>query len=365
MTREAPPAATAGRRPADRQAADPQPADRQDADPQPAGRPAAQHRSRRSFLAACLAAAVSPPWRSTLTPASGPAGWTATALPRAAGASEPWFRISLAEWSLHRALFSGRLDHLEFITAARRDYGIDAVEYVNVFFFERAGDPGYLQQMRRRCDAAGVRSLLIMCDREGDLGDPDPRRRAQAVDNHLKWLDAAAFLGCHSIRVNAASEGSREEQSRLAADGLHRLAELAAGRHLYVLVENHGGLSSDAAWLVETIRRADHPNLGTLPDFGNFRIDRHRQYDRYKGVAELMPYARAVSAKSHDFDAQGNETTKDYLRLLRIVRDAGYRGHVGIEYEGDRLPEPEGIHATKRLLERVREQLAPGAGAAA
>lgn len=275
------------------------------------------------------------------------------------GEDEPWFRISLAEWSLHRALQGGELDHLDFIVEARRTYGLEAVEYVNTFFIERAGDLEYLQEMARRCDGEGVRSLLIMCDGEGRLGDPDPAARRQAVDNHHKWVEAARFLGCHSIRVNAASEGDRQEQSRLAADGLAELARFAASLEIGVLVENHGGLSSDASWLVSTIERADQPNLGTLPDFGNFRIAEGDWYDIYRGVEELMPYADAVSAKSHDFDEAGNETEKDYLRLLRIVRDAGYRGWVGIEYEGQRLSEHEGILATKALLERVRTELEP------
>ena len=102
----------------------------------------------------------------------------------------------------------------------------------------------------------------------------------------------------------------------------------------------------------------DHPRCGTLPDFGNFRITREEEYDRYQGVKELMTYAKGVSAKSHDFDEQGNETRTDYARMMKIVLDAGYRGYVGIEYEGNRLSEPEGIKATKVLLERVREDLA-------
>ncbi len=274
---------------------------------------------------------------------------------------EPWFRISLAEWSLHEALLGGELDHLDFITQTRSVYGIEAVEYVNVFFFDRAADTAYLDQMQQRCDDAGLRSLLIMCDREGRLGDPDPAARATAIENHHKWVGAAVHLGCHSIRVNAASAGSWEEQSKLAADGLRRLTEYAAEHEINVLVENHGGLSSNGAWLAETIRRSDHARLGTLPDFGNFRVADDDWYDIYQGVEELMPFAMAVSAKSHDFDEAGNETAKDYGRLLQIVREAGYRGFVGIEYEGSELPEPEGILATKRLLERVRDELAADA----
>jgi len=278
---------------------------------------------------------------------------------RIGGADQtPWFRISLAEWSLHRAIFGGKLDALDFPVVARREFGIEAVEYVNQFFFDRARDRTYLGELKRRAEGEGVRSLLIMCDREGRLGDPDPARRRQAVENHYKWVEAARFLGCHSIRVNAASEGSYEEQQKLAADGLRQLVEFAAEHELNVLVENHGGLSSNGAWLAGVIRMVDHPRCGTLPDFGNWRVDEDTWYDPYRGLAELMPFAKGVSAKSYDFDAEGNETRLDYVRLLRIVRDAGYRGYIGIEYEGDRLDEMEGIRATKALLERVRTQLA-------
>jgi sugar phosphate isomerase/epimerase len=253
------------------------------------------------------------------------------------------------------------MTNLDFITEARRTYGVEGVEYVNVFFADKARDAAYLREMQTRCDSEGVTSVLIMCDNEGRLGDPDAAARTQAVENHVKWLEAAAFLGCHSIRVNAASEGTWDEQSALAADGLRRLAVHGEEHGLNVLVENHGGLSSNAGWLAATIRLGDHPRLGTLPDFGNFRIAEGDWYDIYQGVEELMPLAKAVSAKSHDFDADGNEAGKDYLRLLQTVRDAGYRGWVGIEYEGQNAPEPEGIMATKALLERVRGALATNA----
>ncbi len=270
--------------------------------------------------------------------------------------SGPLFGISLAEWSLHRALWAEELDNLEFPAVARTEYGIDAVEYVNQFFKDKATDRAYLRDLKQRCDDHGVTSLLIMCDGEGALGDPDDAARSKAVENHYRWVEAAQFLGCHSIRVNAQSQGTPEEQQVLAADGLRRLTEFGAQNDINVIVENHGGLSSNGAWLTSVIEAVGHPRCGTLPDFGNFRITDDEWYDRYQGVTELMPYAKAVSAKSNDFDEQGNETNTDYERMMRIVLDAGYRGWVGIEYEGD-LPEPEGIHATKRLLERVRTAL--------
>ncbi|GAB4108814.1 MAG: sugar phosphate isomerase/epimerase [Phycisphaeraceae bacterium] len=268
------------------------------------------------------------------------------------------FSISLAQWSLHKALFAREIDHLDFPEIARSRFGIDAIEYVNTFFKDKARDQDYLIEMKKRAADQGVKSLLIMCDGEGRLGDPDAKARRQAVDNHVKWLEAAEFLGCHSIRVNAASEGSFEQQQQLAADGLRQLCEMADGFGLNVLVENHGGLSSNGSWLAGVMKLVDHPRVGTLPDFGNFRIRDDVWYDRYQGVTELMPYAKAVSAKSHDFDDAGNETGTDYRRMMKIVLDAGYHGYVGIEYEGSRLSEMDGIAATKALLERVREELA-------
>jgi L-ribulose-5-phosphate 3-epimerase len=265
----------------------------------------------------------------------------------------PLFRISLAQWSLHRTLQKKEMDHLDFARVARRDFGIEAIEYVNTFFKDRATDAAYLAEMNQRAADEGVTQWLIMCDGEGRLGDPDQVRRVQAVENHRKWLDAAKTLGCATIRVNAASAGSFEEQQKLAADGLRRLTELAAPMNLNVVVENHGGLSSDGRWLAGVMTMVGHARCGTLPDFGNFY-----EYDRYQGVADLMPFAKAVSAKTHDFDEAGNETQKDYRRLMKTVLDAGYRSWVGIEYEGNRLPEREGIARTKTLLERVRAEMA-------
>jgi sugar phosphate isomerase/epimerase len=305
--------------------------------------------SRREFLAGA-AASVPAAW-ALAHDRTAPDGATA-------GRQPPLFSISLAEWSLHRTLGAGALDHLDFPRTARHDFGIDAVEYVNSLFEDRSTAAGYLAELKTRCDANGVRSVLIMCDGEGAIGDPDGAARRQAVENHRRWIEAARFLGCHSIRVNAQSTGSPDEQRRLAADGLRALVELAAPSGIGVIVENHGGVSSNGAWLASVIRAVDHPACGTLPDFGNFDLGDGTTYDRYQGVAELMPYAKAVSAKSHAFDERGDERGTDFLRMMRIVLGAGYHGHVGIEYEGTELPEADGIRSTKRLLERVREALA-------
>lgn len=304
---------------------------------------------RRRFLATAGAAAA----------ALGLPGFLRGAAPAVARA--PLFEISLAQWSLHRTLRdkdpARRLDNLDFPKKAR-SLGIGAVEYVNQFFADKARDEKYLGELKKRCDGEGCKSLLIMCDGEGALGDPDAARRTQAVENHHRWIEAAKFLGCHSIRVNAQSRGAWEEQRKLAADGLHRLCEHGEKHGIFVIVENHGGLSSNGKWLAETLKAADHPRCGALPDFGNFRVSEKEMYDRYVGVDELMPLAKGVSAKSHDFDDAGNEIHTDYARMLEIVVGKhGWRGHIGIEYEGGKLAEDAGIAATKALLERVRDAM--------
>ncbi len=273
------------------------------------------------------------------------------------GADNLPFKISLAEWSLHRALHSKKIDHLDFISLTKTEFGLDAVEYVNSFFFDKAQDQKYLNEMKTRADDHDVKSLLIMCDNEGNLGDPDENKRNQAVENHYKWAEAAKFLGCHSIRVNARSEGSWDDQIELAADGLRRLNEFGDSIGINTIVENHGGLSSNGKWLSAVMERVDHSRVGTLPDFGNFRIQSDEWYDRYQGMKELMPYAKAVSAKSHEFDKKGNETGSDFYRIMNIVLDAGYKGYVGIEYEGSVHTEMEGIRLTKDLLKKIRDSI--------
>jgi L-ribulose-5-phosphate 3-epimerase len=306
--------------------------------------------NRRSFLQKTLAAGAA----LTVAPrglmAEGPT-------PRA---ESKLFRVSIAEWSFHKAIFAKQMDHLDFPRVAKLDYGIQGIELVNQFFKDKATDRKYLGSFKQRADDLNVQILLIMIDGEGALGDPDAKKRKKAVENHYKWLDAAQFFGCHSIRVNAETNGvgGFEEQQDRAAEGLRALSEAGAKRGLNVIVENHGHLSSNGAWLAGVMRKVGLPNCGTLPDFGNFAISDKEQYDRYRGVQEMMPYAKAVSAKSHDFDQLGNESHTDYRRMMRIVLDAGYRGWVGIEYEGDKLSESEGVLHTKWLLERIQTEFA-------
>lgn len=259
-----------------------------------------------------------------------------------------FFDISLAQWSLHRTLFNKQLDNLDFAETAAKKYGIYAVEYVNQFFKDKANDKAYLNEMIKRAKDNGVKNVLIMIDGEGDLGDLDDTVRNKAVENHYKWVEAAKHLGCHSIRVNARGEGTPEEVKDAAVQGLGKLSEFAAKSNIGVIVENHGGISSDGQWLSSVLKQVGKKNCGSLPDFGNFY-----EYDRYQGVTDLMPYAKGVSAKTHDFDGEGNDTLVDYLKMMKIVKSAGYKGYVGIEYEGDTLSEDEGIKKSKLLLDKV------------
>ncbi|MAI88563.1 MAG: xylose isomerase [Candidatus Marinimicrobia bacterium] len=268
------------------------------------------------------------------------------------------FSLSLAQWSLHRSLMSGKLDNLDFVKISKEKFDINAVEYVNTFFFKKAKNKSYLKEMKNRSNDFGVKNLLIMCDNEGRLGDSNAKKRKKAIENHFKWVEAANFLGCNTIRVNASSEGSWDEQKKLVVDGLSRLVEFAKDYSINVVVENHGGLSSNGKWLSEVISNVEDDFCGTLPDFGNFKIQTDENnkeiiYDRYKGVKELIPYAKAVSAKSYDFDENGDETTIDFYKMIEIVKSSKYKGYIGIEYEGDRLSEYDGILETKKLLEKL------------
>jgi sugar phosphate isomerase/epimerase len=270
-----------------------------------------------------------------------------------------WFEISLAEWSLHKAIFNEKkLTNLEFPEIARKEFGIGIVEYVNQMFKDKAKDTTYLNELLKRCKDNDIRNHLIMIDGEGGLGETNATKRNQAIDNHKKWVECAKYLGCKTIRVNAYGVGTAEEVSKAAVDGLGKLGEFAAPVGINVIVENHGGYSSDGSWLANVMKQVKMKNVGTLPDFGNFCIKRTatgcaEEYDRYKGVAEMMPFAKGVSAKTNDFDAAGNEAKMDYARLLKIVKNAKFKGIIGIESEGNNMSEYDGIKATKKLLERL------------
>lgn len=266
-----------------------------------------------------------------------------------------FFKISLAEWSLNKTLFSGKLTNMEFPAKAKYAFGIQAVEYVNQFFMDKAEDKAYLEELKSRTEDLNVENVLIMIDREGHLADADDAKRTTAIENHYKWVEAAKFLGCHSIRVNAyATSEDRKEAQAAAVDGLSRLTDFAKPYGINVIVENHGGFSSDGKWLTSVMKEVNKPTCGTLPDFGNFCIKRgsggcEEEYDRYKGTKELMPFAKGVSAKTGEFDANGNSVDTDYVKMLKIVKKAGYKGYIGIE-SGSRTDEDKAVRLTKDLL---------------
>ncbi|MET3115023.1 sugar phosphate isomerase/epimerase [Pedobacter sp. CG_S7] len=274
----------------------------------------------------------------------------------AAFEKKEFFNISLAEWSFHKALFAGKMTNMEFPLKAKNDFGINIVEYVSRFFNNKETDPAYLKELLNMTKNEGIQNHLIMIDGEGNLGDLDEKNRLKAVENHYKWVAAAKTLGCKTIRVNAAGNGSEEDVKSAAVDGLGKLAEFGKQHQINIIVENHGSYSSDGKWLSSVMKQVNLSNCGTLPDFGNFKISADREYDKYQGVQDLLPYAKGISAKTFDFDEQGNENTIDYDRMFKIIKAAKWSGIVGIEYEGSKWSEEEGIKKTKILLERIKKQ---------
>lgn len=274
-----------------------------------------------------------------------------------------FFKMSLAQWSLHKSFFEKRISTLDFPVLARKTYSIGAVEYVNQFFMDKAKDKQFLSQLLSRSKDNGVLNNMIMIDQEGELCSPDKKKREAAIEGHYKWVDAAQYIGCSSIRVNAFGTGTREEVRQAGIEGLSKLAEYTDKAGIALLAENHGGYSSDAAWLADVVKQVNNRNVGTLADFTNFCIRREgpgfwegecvESYEPYKGVQELMPLAKGVSAKTFEFDAQGNCVETDYNKMMKIIKDSGFKGYIGIEYEGDSLSEEEGIKKTKALLQKT------------
>lgn len=291
-------------------------------------------------------------------------GATALAInPLITGCTKPKdLQISLAQWSLHRAFWDNKLDPVDFASIARDTYDIDAVEYVNGFYADSAGDDNFWNKMKESSDLAGVKNLVIMVDDEGDLGTSDPSQRKKAVENHYKWVNAAKILNCHSVRVNAFGDADRTVYRESIMEGMSSLAEYAAQMNINIIIENHGLFSSDASLIAGIIKEVNMTNFGAFPDFGNWCLsakwgstqgDCDKAYDRYQGVSELLPYAKAVSAKSYNFNEQGEDTTIDYYKMLQIVKDSAYDGYIGIEYEGTEKGEHEGILLTRALMEKV------------
>lgn len=294
---------------------------------------------RRSFIHSSLAAFATP----ALADHHAKKGFKA----------EDLFNISLAQWSNHRALKGGKMKNMDWPAYTKKTYGITALEYVNQFFKDKAQDKAYLGELKKRVSDLGMTNVLIMVDGEGHIGAGTDAKRQKTVDNHKKWVEAANFLGCHSIRVNSHGEGKDDaEKAANCVKGLGALSTFAEDHQINVIVENHGGLSSNGAWMSKVLKDVGLDNCGSLPDFGNFH-----GYDRYRGLEELMPFAKGVSAKSHEFDENGNEIRTDYMKALKIVLDHKYHGYIGVEYEGKKLSEDDGIKATKALLEKCRAAL--------
>ncbi|NJB71665.1 sugar phosphate isomerase/epimerase [Saonia flava] len=279
---------------------------------------------------------------------------------------KPFFKISLAQWSINKMIRQDSVDPYTFAEKAK-NWGFDGLEYVSQLYypeleaanFSEEAMASFVEKSNAEAKKHGLENILIMIDGQGDLATSDTEKRKEAVENHYKWVDAAADMGCHSIRVNLAGSNDEEEWIANSVDGLTQLATYAKKKNINVIVENHGGLSSKGNMLAKVMDEVGMDNCGTLPDFGNFCVKMERKddkwecaemYDIYKGISELMPYAKGVSAKAYNFDKDGNETRMDYERILKIVKDAGYNGYIGVEYEGWDLGEEEGILATKELL---------------
>ncbi len=276
----------------------------------------------------------------------------ATALaPLAAHAANTRFKISLAEWSIHKAIHSRKLTNLDFPKVAH-DNGIEGLEFVNQLW--AAPTQGYIAQLKKRMKDHGCKGVLIMCDDEGAMGHSQQLQRMRAADNHIKWLDAAADLGCHSIRVNMYPDDESRQPKNLDAfigyctDSFTKLCGYAKDRGLNVIIENHGGVSSDADVLVRLMKSVNLPNFGLLPDFGNFGPNQ----DRFESVRKMLPYSKGVSFKCFDFGPDGKETRFDMDKMMKIVAASDYKGYVGIEYEGEKTPEMEGIAAGKKYLDK-------------
>jgi len=314
--------------------------------------------TRRKFIQKTLLAAAATSLPQTAMKAT-------SYLSKSSAASEP--KISLAQWSLHRALENGVIKATDFAKIAKNDFAIDAVEYVNQFYVDMAKSEKFWAQMKDRAEGEGVKSLLIMVDNEGDLGNPNENERTKTIENHYKWIHAAKILGCHSIRVNAFGDGDRASLKTSLIDGLGNLAAYGAKEEINVIVENHGLHTSDGNFMAGIVKEVNNSFLGTLPDFGNWCLNAKwgstqnnrcdEVYDRYQGVADFLPFAKGVSAKSYAFDSDGNETIIDYHKLLKIVKDFGFEGYIGVEFEGEHMSEPAGIKATKKLIHKVWKEL--------
>jgi sugar phosphate isomerase/epimerase len=289
-----------------------------------------------------------------------------------------FFKLAISQFSFASQFWTKQLDPLDF-AAKSKELGITGLDYCSMFFADKAKDQQFLGELKKRAADNGSYNLRIMIDGEGVLGDLNDTTRLKAVENHYKWMDAAATLGCPMIRVNVEGEGAPTDVAKAAVDSLGRLIEYGRKQNIDVIVENHVGISCNAGWLAGVMKQVNNKHCGTLADFGNFCINRTKpetndiagymktkcldEYDRYKGIEELMPYAKGVHAKSHVFDANGDDTETDFYRMFKIIKNSGFNGWVSIEYEGGLfkmytkdskyLDDYAGVTATKKLVEKA------------
>ena len=286
---------------------------------------------------------------------------------------DSFFKTSLAQWSIHKSIREDGLSPYEFAKIAH-ELGFEGLEYVNALYSDVTNSEDKASAMEefitRNNDLAAkynLKNVLIMIDGEGDLASSNPEERMIAVENHKLWIDAASKMNCSAIRINLKGEKEIENWIKYSVESFGALGEYAKPLNINVIVENHGGLSSNASLLMKVINQVNLENCGTLPDFGNFCMSEgygslkenncKDLYDPYLGISEMLPKAFGLSAKSYAFDSNGDETSLDYYRLLSIAKDAGYNGFIGVEYEGNILSEKDGIIATKKLLEKAAKML--------
>ena len=275
------------------------------------------------------------------------------------------YGISLAQWSLHKMIkLDKTLNPLDFAQKSK-GLGFEAIEYVSTLYrpiLEKLSIKEMTVELINKSKEHEIKNLLIMVDDEGNLSSSNLNEIKEAIEKHKMWIEMASKLECHSVRVNLEGEDQLDKWKENSIKGLTMLSEFAGNYNINIIVENHGGNSSNGKDLAEVIKNVNLDNCGTLPDFGNFCIKRKNrslydgpcdiEYDKYEGMRDLMPYAKAVSAKSYDFDQFGNETTIDFKKMMDIVEEFNYNGYLGIEYEGNNHSEVDGIELTKKLIQK-------------
>jgi len=295
-------------------------------------------------------------------------------------------KISLQVYSFAPLMMAGKFDLKDFPEMVRNTYQLDGAEYWSIAFTGRENNEAFLKELKQKSDDNGVNNTIILVDdiniltmESGpSLASLSSEERSRAIDFHKIWVDTAAKIDCHSIRINLKSnDGTAEEVQEVCSESISKLIEYSSQSNISVVLENHGGLTGNGKWLSGLIKNINNEFVGSLPDFGDFNfcqtrgdlnfanVDREceMKYDKYLGVEELIPYAKGISAKSHDFDKNGSETKTDYKRMMEIIKNSDFSGYISIEYEGamlsmllnrdSYLSSHDGILATKSLLEKL------------